>query len=311
MRSDERNKQFPFSRFIAPRFWLTWLGVSLLWLLSRFAYPTQLAIGRVLGSGIALLMPSRRKITDINLKLAFPDMSAQQRTEISKKVFHHIGMSVAEAASTWFRPLSFIEPFFNIKGFDNLQAAQASGKGVLILQAHFTLIEAAAAIMGSRIHVSAVVDNPKNELFGALLKYHREQNVAEAIENHNIRRMIRRLRKQECVWYSPDLYVPAHNGGIPTRYFDVPVLTTDGIARIIKLTNAVVLPYMPIRDDYQGNCTLHFLPMLEDYDASDLIAATQKMNDFFEAQIRQHPEQYFWVHKRFKSPSPDVIDPYR
>lgn len=238
-------------------------------------------------------------------------MSQSERDAVAHRVYEHIGMSIAEGATVWFRPLSWYQHYFDVQGLEHLETARRRGKGVMILQAHFTLIEAAAAVIGSEVPLSAVVDRPKNALFGELLKHYRERNVTETIENDNIRRMIRRLRNNETVWYSPDLFVPKYNGGILTSYFDTPALTTDGIARIVKLTNATIVPYVPTRLNDQGFSTLRFFPPLESFDASDLGDATQRMNDMFESQIRKQPEQYFWVHKRFKSPDPDIPDPYR
>ncbi|MBX2824128.1 MAG: lysophospholipid acyltransferase family protein [Gammaproteobacteria bacterium] len=305
------SADFPYRSYLAPRYWLTWLGIGLLWLLSRLPYQGQLAVGRGIGSTAARLMPSRRRVTEINLELAIPELAAGKREQLVRQVYHHVGMSIAEAATMWFRPLDWFDHHFTIEGLEHLTDAQARGKGVILLQAHFTLIEAVAAVMGSRVNMSAVVDAPKNELIGALLKHHRERYVTETIENHNIRRMVRRLRNNEIVWYSPDLYVPPTSGGIPTRYFGVPVLTTDGIARIAKLTGATLVPYMPTRLNYQGDCKLEFFPALPAPDLDDLTATTQQMNDLFEAQIRQQPEQYFWLHKRFKPPAADLKNPYR
>lgn len=282
-----------------------------LWLISRLPYQWQLATGRKIGVLISHLLPSRRRVTNINLQLAFPDSSEQERAGIAYRVYEHIGMSLAEGATAWFRPLSFYRHYFEIQGLEHLENARKNGRGVIILQAHFTVIEAAAAVIGSQVPLSAVVDRPKNALFGELLKFYREKNITETIENDNIRRMVRKLRNNEIVWYSPDLYVPPHVGGILTRYFNTPALTTDGIARISKLTGATIVPFIPTRLNQQGYATLAFQPPLEPLDATDLAKTTQSMNDLFEHQIRQQPDQYFWVHKRFKSPAPGIPDPYQ
>lgn len=307
----KKADKYPGKDYLAPRNWPTWIGIGLLWLLSRFPFKTQMALGRGIGKLSAKLLRSRRQVAIRNLELAFPELTPEERLKTTLRVFEHVGMGIAEAASMWFRPVSFLDPHFTIEGLEHLEAAKSRGKGVIILQAHFTLIEAAAAVIGSRVPMSAVVDNPKNELFGALLKYHRERHVTETIENHNIRKMIRRLRNNEVVWYSPDLYVAKSNGGILTNYFQQPVLTTDGIARIARMTGATLIPYYPNRQLEHKPARLVFLPPLTSFDTSDLTVATQQMNDLFEAQVRRQPDQYFWVHKRFKSPDKNFPDPYK
>jgi len=306
----EQADTHPGRQYLNPRYWPTWIGIGLLWLLSRFPFPAQLAIGRTIGRTAARALPSRKRVALKNTELAFPELPDGEREQLVAQVFEHIGMSIAEAASMWFRPVSFLDPYFSIEGLEHLEAAKQRGKGVIILQAHFTLIEAACAVIGSRVPMSAVVDKPKNELFGALLKYYRERHVSETIENHNIRRMVRRLRNNEVVWYSPDLFVAEENGGVLTHYFKQPVLTTDGIARIARMTGATLVPYYPDRPSRPGVARLNFLPPLETFDTTDLVEATQQMNDMFEEQVRSQPSQYFWVHKRFKPPGPEFTNPY-
>lgn len=301
---------FDYKSYLAPRYWPTWLAVSLLYLLSRLPRTTQISAGRALGSLLSLLLRDRRQTALTNLKLAFPSMESAERTALMKRCFQHIGITLMETASLWYRDPSFYLDQFDVTGFEHLKAAQRAGKGVLILQAHFVILDASGPVICQHVPVSVVVDPPKNRLAAALLKHHREKFVTEAIDHHNIRSMIRRLRNNEAVWYSPDLFVHPRHGGIPTTYFGVPAMTTDGIARITRLTGAVVVPYVPLRHE-DGSATLAFQPPLWEFDVSDPAAATQQINDLFEAQIRARPDQYLWIHRRFKRGSKDQPDPYR
>jgi len=164
--------------------------------------------------------------------------------------------------------------------------------------------------MGRRWPISAVYDAPKNPLYADYLLYQRGRHLVELIENRDIRKMVKRLRKGEIVWFSPDQAVSRARGGIDTTYFDQAVLTSSGTARIQSMTNALVLPFVPKRDDKGQHYTLQILPAIE-LDNQNVTTATQQVNHLFESQIVSQPEQYFWVHKRFKPPSADAINPYQ
>lgn len=300
---------FKAQDFLAPRYWPTWLGFGLFWLLTRLPYPTVMRIGRALGQLMYRSFATRRRVTLINLQLAFPEKSDAALETLAKDSFDHLGMAIGETAWTWFRSVRNMSPM-EITGTQYVDEALARGKGVILLQAHFTLLEMCAAVVGTRWPMYAVYDSPKNPLFAAMLLRQRSRFMAGMIDNKGIREMVRRLKNGGIVWYSPDQSVAASHGGIPTRYFDQAVLTTGGTARILRMTQATVVPFIPERQPDGSGYAFRFQPPLE-LDVSDLDAATQQVNDYLEAQVRSQPEQYLWAHKRFKPPSPELNDPYR
>jgi len=286
------------------------LGFSFFWLLSRLPLNAQLALGRTLGGLLYHLMPARRRITSTNLSFAFPDYSAEQLAALSKRVYRHMGMAVAETASLWFRPRALFEPRITIKGATILDDALSAGTGVILLQAHFSILELCAGAMGRRWPVGAVYDEPKNPLYADYLLYQRGKHIQELIENRDIRKMVKRLRQGGIVWFSPDQFVARARGGVDTTYFGQDVLTSSGTARIQKMTGAQVLPFVPSRSEDGKHYTLEIFPAIT-LDSDDIIAMTQQVNHLFESQIMKQPEQYFWVHKRFKPRGPNQPDPYK
>lgn len=297
------------SHYLGPRFWPTWLGFSLFWLLTRLPYPLVMRCGRALGKLMYHALRSRRRITLINLRLAFPDADEAHIRDLARRAFLHLGMAVGETAWTWYRSVSHISPT-EISGGEHVDAALARGKGVILLQAHFTLLEMCAAVVGSHWKINAVYDSPKNPLFADRLLRHRSRHLETMIDNKGIRQMVRLLKRGEIVWYSPDQSVSASHGGIPTRYFGQPVLTTSGTARIVKMTGATIVPFIPERAADGSAYAFRFQAPIE-IDSSDPTRGTQQVNDYLEAQVRTQPEQYLWAHKRFKPPSAEIDDPYR
>ncbi|MDC0434216.1 lysophospholipid acyltransferase family protein [bacterium] len=299
--TDNQIHAFHWHLFLAPKHWASWIGFFLLWLLSRLPFDTQLSIGRLIGKLAWIALPGRKSVTLTNLGFAFPEKSEQQKLKLARQVYDHVGMTIAEEASLWFRPADFYLDRFDVHGTEHLDDALKLGRGVVLLQAHFSLIEINMAKLGPVYPISVVFDPPKNELFAAFLANRRARFLRSLVDNRQMRPMIRKLKQGEVVWYSPDQSVSLSRGGIETTFFGQPVLTTAGTGRIAGMTGAQVLPFVPTRHSDTGRYTIRIGEVLT-FEGPDEKMATQKINDLFESQIRQQPEQYFWMHKRFKPP---------
>ncbi len=282
------------------------MGIGCLWLLTRLPLDTVLACGRSLGPLAIRLIPGRQRIVARNLRLAVPQLD---HAAVAAQSSRHTGMSAAEMSWLWFRGADALERRFTVEGAEHVERALATGRGVILLQAHFTCIDVCASAICTRWPASAVYDPPKNPLFGAIQASARRRYVTGIIPNHDIRNMVRRLKRGEMVWFSPDQAVSARRGGIATRFFDQPVLTSSGTARILAMTGAVLIPLTPSRCDDGSGYRLRFDEAV-DIDSSDVTAATQAVNDLLESQVHLQPGQYLWSHKRFKPPSKDYPDPY-
>ena len=300
---------FPWRDYLAPRHWPTWLGLGALRLIAALPFDAALALGRRLGPLVLARIPERAAVADVNLRIAFPTLEPDARARLARDAFRQIGMAFTETAWSWYRPIEGYADRFELRGAEHLDAALARGRGVILLQAHFTLIDLSGHAMCTRWPMSSVYDPPKNPLWAAVQRRQRERWMVEMIPNRDVRSMVRRLRAGEIVWFSPDQYVPPGRGGIETRYFDRPVSSSSGTARMLAMTGAALVPLVPERSVDGSRYTLTLHPAVE-IDARDTLAATQAINDLLEAQVRGRPEQYLWVHKRFKPPRRGMPDPY-
>ena len=266
-----------------------------------------MSIGRGLGSLLYLVLVPRRKVTLANLAIAFPEKSESERHALGRHAFIHLGMATAETAWIWYRQVDELEGI-EFHGTEHVDVALARGKGVILLQAHFTVLELCAAVVGRRWPVSAVYDPPKNPLFSEYLLWQRSRHLSDLIDNRAIRSMVRKLRHGEMVWFSPDQTVAAEHGGVTTEYFGQPALSSSGTARIVSMTQAVVIPFIPTRLENGRGYRFSFEAPLT-LDTDDIEQATQDVNDHLESIVRRQPEQYLWAHKRFKPPTPDHPNP--
>jgi len=299
---------FTASAYRHPKYWATWLGLGLLWLLSRLPFDAGLRIGRSLGRALYFLIPKRRRATETNIRLAFPELSVAERQKRVKAVYSHVGMTVAETAWLWFRGMDAIDERFSVSGEQHLNDALNKDQGVILLQAHFSTLEIAGGFVGPRWPIAAVYDPPKNKMIAEWLVAQRRRRIDPMIDNKNIRDMIRHLKKGHTVWYSPDQTVSPSKGGIPSLYFDQSVLTSNGTARIARMTGATIIPMIPTRHQNGRSYHIAFFSPIE-LDLNDESVSTQAINDLFEKQVTHYPDQYLWLHKRFKPPKGEA-SPY-
>lgn len=305
---DPRPLEFDSQAYLHLTYWPTWIGIGFVWLLTRLPFDTGLRVGRGLGAAFYWLLPNRRKATLTNLALAFPELSTAERVARAKAVYKHVGMTMTETGWTWFRDVRSIEDRFSLSGEHHLNEALESDSPLILLQAHFSALEITGSYMGPRWPVGIVYDSPKNPMIAEWLMAHRRRRLAPLIDNKNIRKMIRVLRNGGAVWYSPDQCVSAAQGGIPTRFFDQPVLTSNGTARMVQMTKATVISMIPTRHSNGKSYHIAFFKPLS-IEFNDEQSCTQAINDLFEKQVTHYPEQYLWLHKRFKPPPGDV-NPY-
>jgi len=300
--------EFNWRHYLSPGHWPTWFGFGFFWLLTRLPYPVVMSSGRALGALMYLCLRKRRAVTLTNVQIAFPELDDTATEQLAREAFSHVGMATTETAWTWFRDAADMGEM-QFEGTEHLEQARAQGKGVILLQAHFTVLEMCAAVVGPRWPISAVYDPPKNPLFAAYLLAQRYRHLQTLIDNRATRDMVRCLRRGEIVWFSPDQSVPAAHGGITTEYFGQPALSSSGTARIVKMTGATLIPFIPTRHENGARYTFKFCePIVLRSDNVSL--ATQQVNDTLEAHVRAQPEQYLWAHKRFKPPTAEHNNPY-
>jgi KDO2-lipid IV(A) lauroyltransferase len=139
----------------------------------------------------------------------------------------------------------------------------------------------------------------KNPLFNAVMMRSRIYHSEGIVMRDDVRPMLRALRKNKVVWYAPDQDFGPRNS-IFAKFFGVTAATIPATARMVKMTGAEVVPFVPKRNS-DGSYHIQIFPAWKAYPSGDDIVDAQRINDWIESQIRQMPEQYFWLHRRFKT----------
>jgi len=304
------NPDKPGAQLWLPWHWPAWLLVGLLWLSSRLPHSTRLTIGRGLGALARRLAGKRRRVVARNLALCLPDTPAVEREQLLRDHFESLGIGAMEMAMAWWTPDHRFPPV-DVCGMEHLDAVREQGKGVILLSPHFTTLEISGRIMLQ--HMRGVprpmyrpLDNP---VFESVVAANRRRLFGELVPRDNIRSLVRLLRRGEIVWYAPDQSYRGKQSAM-VDFFGIPAPTNTGTSRLAAMTGAPVLPFFVQRLPGHQGYRLHLWPALEDFPGDDPIADSLRVHQVFERQISHCPEQYWWVHQRFKKRPPQYPDLY-
>ncbi len=295
----------PLHHFMAPRYWPTWVGLGLLRMICWLPHRALLALGRLVGRLAFRLAAERRAIVRKNLELCFPDMADEEREDLVGRHFEALGISLMELGLGRWASDEHLAGLTTIEGVDHVLDAVNAGRGVILLSAHFTTLELSGRVL--RLHIppfDAVYRKNRSEFITEVLRTGRERSAAQTIEKRDIKAMVRSLRQGRVVWYAPDQSF-SRKGAEVIPFFGVPSMHTTATSTLARLGKAVTVPYFPERLP-DGRYRLRILEPLDDFPSDDVVADTLQYVRVLEEQIRRCPEQYFWLHRKFK----DLPEPY-
>lgn len=302
-----------FSRqLLHPRYWFTGLGFTLWWICAQLPYRWQMALGASLGRVLGRLAPRRRAIAERNLQLCFPDLSAQQRAALVDGVMDSVGKAFFETGMAWFMPHSRLKQLIKLQGLEHLQAAQAQGQGVILLAMHFTHLELGAAAVSMQHSIDGTYRPHANALYDYIQRKGRERHndTGSVITRGDMRGMVRALRNGRAVWYAPDQdYGREHSIFVP--FFNIPAATITATSQIARLGRGVVIPFVHYRLPGGAGYGVDILPPLANFPSDDEKADTQVISQLVEREVTKRPEQYLWVHRRFKTRPEGEADLYQ
>lgn len=287
-------------KLLYPRHWLTWLGVGILYLLVQLPYPIIYQLGKGLGFIACRLISKRRETAKQNLKLCFPDMFDTERKKMLHDNFVSTGMAVFETGIAWFWSDKRLKKHINTIGYENIIETQKKGQGILLVGIHFLTLELGARIIGMNTPGVGVYRPNDNPVIDYIQLKGRLKSNKYMLDRHNIKGMIRALKNGELVWYAPDHDYGKKNSVFVPFFAVEKAATTIGTTTLVKLGHPAIIPFTPKREE-KGQYTIYVSPPIEDYPLNDEIKAATLMNKSIEKEILRAPEQYMWLHRRFKT----------
>lgn len=291
-----------------PKYWATWAGLGVLRIVELLPFAAQRHVGSALGSLIRCLPLAYVRIARRNIDLCMPGLTSEERAGLVDRHCKSLGMGLCETANTWWSSDRRVHALAEVQGLENLQAALAKGRGAIMIGGHFTTIEIATRILGTVVPLNVLYRPTKNALLShtMLTSFSRH---GKPIPYDDIRSMIRALKNNEAVWYAPDQSY-RNKGAAMVNFFGIPAATTTATSRLARISGAAVLTYFPERLPGNAGYRVVIGAALEDFPGADVTCDAERFNRLLEAQIRRVPEQYLWVHRRFKGLSADYPDYY-
>lgn len=275
------------------------IGLGILRLLSFLPLPFLRKLGAILGRLTMRLGKRRRHITEVNLKLCFPELSDDKHQQLLKQVFENTGMGILELAWCWYAPVSKLKQACTITGMEYIDKALAIGKGVLLLSFHHTSIELggtmAAIFMDS---FTAVYRKHNNPFVDYSITKGRSRTIKTVVDKDNMRKLVKSLKENKVVWYPADQDYGLKQG-VFAPFFNIQAATVTAGSWFTTKTGATPIPMTFKRTAEGMHITLH--PPLKNYPSGDNVADAKNYLAFLENYLKQYPADYMWVHRRFKT----------
>ena len=292
-----------------PRYWPVWALVT--WLRVWAALPLEwsLAVHRLYGRAMCLLAHRQRHIAKCNLELCFPDLTSVERESLLERHFESMGMSIAEVAFAWFAADRRNRGRFTVRGLEHVANALAQGNGVILYTGHFTTLEICGRPLKLALpRFTVMFSRRSNALLDEVQKRGRLRLAHEAIPSDNVRGLLRALKSNAAVWYAPD---QMHSLGALVPFFGEPAMTSLATSKLARLSGAPVVPFSYRRRAARGHYELEFHAPLRELPTCDALADTRALVRRLEELVCAAPEQYQWLHRRFKDRPAPLSDPYR
>jgi KDO2-lipid IV(A) lauroyltransferase len=285
---------------------LTRLAAGFLWLLHFLPLAVLARVGEALGRLGYHLVPSRRKVCLKNLELCFPQLAEHERVALARRAFAAFGRSVIERSVLWFGPGDRIANMVRIEadGFEEAMRVLDAGTPLILFAPHFAGLDAGATRLSMEREAVSMYARQKDRYLDRLLRRQRARfkPVTLLSRQDGVRGLVREMAKGKPCYYLPDLDF-GRRDSVFVPFFGVPAATITGLARLAQLAGAKVMPVVTEMLP-GGHYLVRIYPAWEDFPSGDEAADARRMNAFIETRIRERPEQYHWLHKRFKTRPP-------
>lgn len=292
---------------LAPRHWPTWLGIGTLAMLARIPWPLQRVIGRAMGHVLRLALPARRRIAERNIALCFPELDEGARNALLRRHFGALGIGVFEFARAWWGSVAPLRRGLVVEGLEHIRQAHAAGRGVIVVSGHFTTLEVCGRLMCDFVPLAGMYRPHAEPAMEWAVKRGRLRYAAAMFTKSELRPVVKHLKQGGLLWYAPD-QDPSRGDAVYVPFFGRPAHSLTSTHQLARLSGAAVIAYGHERRA-DGGYTLRLSPVLDGFPSSDATADTARVMAAIEAMARRAPEQYLWIHRRFKR-QPDGIPLY-
>jgi KDO2-lipid IV(A) lauroyltransferase len=284
------------------------VGLGFFWLISHLPLPLLAFGGRALGLCLYFLHRGRRRVVATNLRLCFPERSPRQRAVLARAHFASLGQGVFDVMVAWWASPARLRRLVSFRGRHHYDQAVAEGH-VILLVPHFVAIEIGTVLSTERPMANVYRELP-NPVFEAAFRNGIGRFGATMItQNEGVRPVLRALKEGRVLYYLPDQDF-GERSSVFAPFFGVPTVTLHAVGRLARAAHAQVVPCYVWQKPRGAGYEIAFGAPLADFPSGDVLVDATATNRAIEEGVREHPEQYFWVHKRFKTRPPGAPSVY-
>ncbi|WP_076603488.1 lysophospholipid acyltransferase family protein [Aromatoleum tolulyticum] len=289
----------------------SWIAVALFWLLHWLPLGAQARIGAAVGELLYRFAGRRRHIVNVNLRLCFPAMDEVERARIARAHFRALGRSMLERGLLWWASEERLKGMIRLEGREHVDALIAAGRPVLLLAPHFLGLDMGGARFAMEFDSVSVYARQNNPVFDHWLFHGRSRFGDQLLlsRQDGVRGTVKAMKAGRPFYYLPDMDY-GREDSIFVPFFGVPAATITGLSRLSRLARAAVVPVVTeMLPGGKGYVTRLGEPWAN-FPTDDVEGDTLRMNQWIESVVRTMPEQYYWVHRRFKTRPPGEKRPY-
>jgi len=300
-------------RFLLPHYWLTWLGLLLLWLFNLFPLTLKRSLSRFIGHQIYQRYAKRRDIVETNLSMAFPDMTQQAREEMALNFTVNAVFILLDYPLLLWSKHKTLNQRIKFKGLEHIKACLQQNKPIILLTCYMLVLEYGSLALTEGVRTIVLIKPARNKLFYYLIARGRMRFEGQAklyLREKGIRPVIREIKNHRAFYYLPDedLGDKAKTEFVP--FFGVETATLTALAPMAKMTNAAVLPAVTTLDEKTGCYTFEVEEPLNDFPGNDELDNMKRMNHILEQLILKAPAQYMWSLRLFQTRPNGAPSPY-
>ncbi|MFP5349956.1 MAG: lysophospholipid acyltransferase family protein [Gammaproteobacteria bacterium] len=279
----------------------TWIGLALLRVLAVLPLPVLAALGRGLGLLLYALHASRRHVVRVNVARCFPGLTQRAQERLVRGHFKAFGQALVDIALAWWASGARLKRLVRFKGREHYDRALGAGRPVILLAPHFVGLEIGGMRLSMERPMVTMFRHPANELLRRVMQRARARFGLRLVEhNRPLTALVRQVKAGVPLYYLPDQDAGRRNG-VFAPFFGIPTATFPVLGRLAQLADAVVIPCVTRQLPRGRGYEIMFAAPLADFPSGDTKVDTERMNRAIEQAVREIPEQYFWVHKRFKT----------
>ena len=279
------------------------VALAIIWLLHFLPLAVLSRVGEGFGLLVYAVARDRRRVARTNLRLCFPQWSETEVRRTVRRHFEAFGRAVLERGILWWASKERIMRIVRIEGLHHWQAV--ADRPVIWFAPHFVGLDMGGTRLAAEYEAASMYSRQKDPTLDAILYHGRTRFVMPRLlsRQEGLRPLVRVMREGLPFYYLPDLdFGPRDSVFVP--FFGVPAATITGLSRLAKVGRAKVVPVITRQLPGGEGYVLRFYPAWENFPTGDDEADARRMNAFIEERVLEAPEQYHWLHKRFKTRPP-------